>query len=114
MVTVIRAPLRESLAVGIVAAVIKQLAALLVAGHAVALEVGNMKRKRRGPKPRALVTHDPRLDHHAALIGRTPGTQRSGAAPTITEAQDASVAAAIEILTSLAALAVEQSTTTAR
>ena len=41
-------------------------------------------------------------------------TYRDGAAPTMTEAQAAAVAAAIEILTSLAALAVEQSTATAR
>ena len=83
MVSVIRAALRECLAIGIVPAGIEQLAALVVARHAIALKVGDVKRKRRGPEPRALVTHDARFDHHTALIRRTPGAQRGRSASTI-------------------------------
>ena len=55
------------------------------------------------PQP-AYVMSEPHLSGYRVILGYE----------TMTEAQDASVAAAIEILTRLAALAVEQSTTTAR
>lgn len=83
MVSIIRAALRECFAIGIVPAGIEELTARVVARNAIALEVRDVKGKRRGPEPRALVAHDARLDHHAALIRRTPRAQCNCAAPAI-------------------------------
>ncbi|QYU70581.1 hypothetical protein J4558_10865 [Leptolyngbya sp. 15MV] len=66
VVPVIRAALREVLAVGVVGARVEEPRLGAVARHAVALEVADVGGERRGPEPRALMPQDARLDDDAS------------------------------------------------
>ena len=75
MMPVLFAPFGESLRVGVVGGGVEHPGVRAVAGDAVALEVGDMLRERRGTKSAATVAHDPGHDDDAPArtIGR-PGT----------------------------------------
>jgi len=67
VVPVVFAARGERIAIGGVAARIEHARVAAVTGHALALEIGDMTRQRRGAKPRALLADDAR--HH----GDAPG-----------------------------------------
>jgi hypothetical protein len=56
------APFGESLRIGVVGGCVEQPGVRAVAGHSVALQVGEMLRERRGTKSAATVAHDPSYD----------------------------------------------------
>ena len=67
MVTVIGAALGEGSAVDGLVAAAEQRRILPVAGHAIALEIGQVLCQRRGSEASPAMPHDPRLDDHTAL-----------------------------------------------
>ena len=72
MMPVLFAPFGESLRVGVVGGCVEHPRVRAVAGHAVALQVGDMLRERRGTESAATVAHDPGHDDDAPA-GRTGG-----------------------------------------
>ena len=72
MMPVLFAPFGESLRVGVVGGCVEHPGICAVAGHSVALQVGDMLRERRGTKSAASVAHDPGHDDDAPA-GRSGG-----------------------------------------
>ena len=72
MMPVLFAPFGESLRVGVVGGCVEHPGICAVAGHSVALEVGDMLRERRRTKSAATVAHDPGHDDDAPA-GRSGG-----------------------------------------
>ena len=72
MMPVLFAPFGESLRVGVVGGCVEHPGVCAVAGHSVALQVGDMLRERRRTKSAAAVAHDPGHDDDAPA-GRSGG-----------------------------------------
>src|SRR5271169_7242247 len=80
MVAIVVAPFREGALVSAVRVRVEHPRVCVVAGDALAFEIGDVPGQRRCPKPRATMTDDPRLDDHAPRgRAQTPG-KRSAAA----------------------------------
>ena len=101
MMPVLLAPFGESLRVGVVGGGVEHPGVRAVAGHSLALEVGDMLRERRGTKSGAAVAHDPGHDDDAPA-GRAGG-QGQRRPPSAAEGRTSGGAAAsLERLASMA------------
>src|SRR5271167_2927365 len=80
MVAIVVAPFREGALVSAVRVRVEHPRVCVVAGDALAFEIGDVHGQRRCPEPRATMTDDPSLDDHAPRGRAQTAGERSAAA----------------------------------